>query len=83
MTYNPDGKAIVARDHEISAKRKEDPASAYFGHHKDITIPYGEIGRLTAVMPDGRNVDIIRGGRFVLEGTEELNRQLDGSADLS
>ena len=82
MTYNPDGKAIVARDNEISAKRKEDPASAYFGHHKDITIPYGEIGRLTAVMPDGRNADIIRGGRFVLEGTEELNRWLDGTADL-
>ena len=82
MTYNPDGKAIVARDNEISAKRKEDPASAYFGHHKDITIPYGEIGRLTAVMPDGRNVDIIRAGRFVLEGTEELNRQLEGNTDL-
>ena len=82
MTYNPDGKAIVARDNEISAKRKEDPASAYFGHHKDITIPYGEIGRLTAVMSDGRNVDIIRAGRFVLEGTEELNRQLEGNTDL-
>ena len=79
MTYNPDGKAIVARDNEISAKRKEDPASAYFGHHKDITIPYREIGRLTAVMPDGNGRDIIRGGRFVLEGTEELNRWLDRS----
>ena len=79
MTYNPDGKAIVARDNEISAKRKEDPASAYFGHHKDITIPYGEIGRLTAVMPGGSGTDIIRGGRFVLEGTEELNRWLDRS----
>ena len=76
MTYNPDGKAIVARDNEISAKRKEDPSSAYFGHHKDITIPYCEIGRLTAVMPNGSGIDIIREGRFVLEGTEELNRPL-------
>ena len=77
MTYNPDGKAIVARDNEISAKRKENPAEAYFGHHKDITVPYGEIGRLTAVMPDGSGVDIIRNGRFVLEGTEALNRPLE------
>ena len=77
MTYNPDGKAIVARDNEVSAKRKENPEEAYFGHHKDITVPYGEIGRLTAVMPDGSGVDIIRNGRFVLEGTEELNRPLE------
>ena len=30
MTYNPDGKAIIARDNEISIWRKEDISKAYF-----------------------------------------------------
>ena len=77
LTYNPDGKAIVARDNEISARRKEAPEEAYFGHHKDITIPYEEIGSLSAVNADGTRTDIIRGGRFVLPGLEALNGPLD------
>ena len=43
MTYNPDGKAIVARDNEISILRKEDISKAYFNCHTDITIPYDEL----------------------------------------
>ncbi len=78
MTYNPDGKAIVARDNEISAKRRESPAAAYFGHHKDITLPYEEIAYLAAVMPDGSRTDIIRDGYFVLPGLERLNESLPG-----
>ena len=81
MTYNPDGKAIVARDNEISARRREAPEEAYFGHHKDITIPYGEIGRLSAVNADGTRTDIIRAGRFVLPGLEVLNVPLCGETD--
>ena len=81
MTYNPDGKAIVARDNEISARRREAPEEAYFGHHKDITIPYEEIGSLSAVNADGTRTDIIRGGRFVLPGLEVLNAPLEGEAD--
>ena len=82
MTYNPDGKAIVARENEISERRHENPEEAYFGFHMDITLPYGEIGAVTAVMPDGSGIDIIRHGRFVLEGTQELNRPLDsGTGD--
>lgn len=77
LTYNPDGKAIVARENEISAKRHENPAEAYFGFHMDITLPYGEIGAVTAVVPDGERVDILRDGRFVLKGTEELNEPLE------
>ena len=77
MTYNPDGKAIIARDNEISARRHEAPGEAYFGHHKDITIPYEELGSLAAVMPDGSRTEILRDGRFVLPGTEELNGPLD------
>ena len=44
--YNPDKKEIIARDNEISIRRKEDPGEAYFGHHLDITIPYDELGSI-------------------------------------
>ncbi|MBR1669697.1 MAG: aminopeptidase [Butyrivibrio sp.] len=77
MSYNPDGKAIVARDNEISLKRKTEPDKAYFGCHTDITIPYDELGEIRAVMEDGSSVSIIKNGRFVLHGCEELNRPLD------
>ncbi|MGN0160903.1 MAG: aminopeptidase [Lachnospiraceae bacterium] len=72
--YNPDGKEIMARDNEISILRKEDPSKAYFNCHTDITIPYDEIGSITAVLQDGSRKDIILAGRFVLEGCEELNK---------
>ena len=77
MTYNPDGKAIVARDNEISILRKEDPAKAYFNCHTDITIPYDELEVIEVVRRDKTTVDLIRDGRFVLPGTEELNKPLD------
>ncbi len=76
-TYNPDGKRIVARDNACSIRRKEDISKAYFNCHTDITIPYEEIGAITAVRADGSTADIIRNGRFVVPGTEELNRPLD------
>ncbi len=75
--YNPDGREVIARDNEISALRKEDVSKAYFGCHLDITIPYSELGDITAVCPDGRELLIVRDGRFVAEGTEELNRALE------
>lgn len=74
MTYNPDGKAIVARENEVSALRHNDPAKAYFNCHTDITIPYDELGELTAVKADGTRIRIISKGRFVLPGCEELNQ---------
>ncbi len=77
VTYNPDGKAIVARENSISAARKSDPLKAYYGCHTDITIPYDELKRLYAVTESGEISDIIKDGRFVLEGTEELNVPLD------
>ena len=77
MTYNPDGKAIVARQNSISATRDEDPVGAYFNCHTDITIPYDELGRLFCICADGREIDIIRDGRFVLKGLEPLNEPLD------
>lgn len=78
MSYNPDGKAIVARDNAISILRKEDPSKAYFSCHTDITIPYDELGAIVAITKDGREIDIIRDGRFVVPGTEELNIPLEG-----
>ncbi|MCD8221001.1 MAG: aminopeptidase [Clostridiales bacterium] len=73
---NPDGKEVIARDNEISLLRKEDPSRAYFGCHTDITIPYSELGDITAVCADGRELAVIRQGRFAVPGTEELNREL-------
>ena len=75
--YNPDGKEIVARENEISACRKEDPGKAYFNCHTDITIPYEELGELYGVRADGSKIVIISNGKFVLPGTEELNRALE------
>ena len=75
--YNPDGKEMIARDNEVSILRKEDVSKAYFGVHTDITIPYKELERISAVHTDGTKTDIILDGRFVLAGLDELNRPLD------
>ena len=72
--FNPDGKEIIARDNEVSILRKDDLSKAYFGCHTDITIPYKELGLLTVMNEDGTETPIIRDGRFVLPGTEELNK---------
>ena len=75
--YNPDGKEIIARDNEVSLLRKEDMSKAYYNCHTDITIPYHELGELTAVRPDGSRCVIIEKGRFVLPGCEELNKPFE------
>ncbi len=77
QVFNPDGKEIIARDNEVSILRKEDPGKAYFGCHTDITIPYSELGALTVIRKDGTLVPIIKDGRFVLAGTEELNKPFE------
>ena len=71
----PDGKKIIARENECSALRHSAPDQAYFRVHTDITLPYDELGSLTAVSGSGRT-DLIRNGRFVLPGTEALNEAL-------
>ena len=77
ITYNFDGKAIVARDNSVSALRKTDASKAYFNCHTDITIPYNELGAITVIKKDGSTEDIIRDGRFVVPGTEALNVPLE------
>ncbi|MDE7269226.1 MAG: aminopeptidase [Acetatifactor sp.] len=75
--YNPDGKEIVAKENEVARLRDEAPDKAYFNCHTDVTIPYDELGELAAVRKDGSRVLIIKEGRFVLPGTEELNRAFE------
>lgn len=77
VSYNPDGKAIVARENVVSALRHTDMEKAYFNCHTDITIPYDELDKITVIRRDGSTVDIIADGRFVLAGTEALNEPLD------
>lgn len=75
--YNPDGKEIIARDNEVSILRKTDVGQAYFGCHTDITIPYEELALIEVICPDGERIPVIAQGRFVLAGTEQLNKPLD------
>jgi len=75
--FNPNGKEIAARDNELSLLRKVDVSKAYVGCHTDITIPYEELGLIEVIKPDGSKVSIIEKGRFVLPGTQELNKPFE------
>jgi len=77
VVYNPDGKEIIARDNECSLLRKTDISKAYYNCHTDITLPYNELGEISVYKKDGEVITLIRDGRFVLPGTEELNNALD------
>ena len=75
--YNPDGKEIIARDNEISILRKEDVSRAYFSCHTDITIPCRELEEISAILPGGSKIPVIRDGRFAVPGAEALNLPLE------
>ena len=68
---------LNSRDNEVSLLRKTEPDKAYFNCHTDITIPYEEIGDITVVGYDGERTAIIKNGRFVLDGTKELNEPFE------
>ncbi len=71
---NPiDNKEIVAKDNEKSILRKTDISQAYTNCHTDITLPYESLERITIVTYDNERIDAIKDGRFVVEGTEDLN----------
>lgn len=74
---NPDGREIVARDNSISCQRKTDIDKAYYYRHTDITIPYHELDAIIVITEDNKQIPIIQNGRFVLEGTKDLNDPLD------
>lgn len=71
--YNPNGKEIIARDNCHSLQRKSDINKAYTNVHTDITLPYDELEYIKVITYDKEEIDIIREGRFVLEGTDFLN----------
>lgn len=75
--HNPDGKEVIAKDNEVSLLRKTDKSKAYLNCHTDITIPYNELDTIIVIKKDGTQIDVIREGRFVVKGTEELNIPLD------
>ena len=77
--YNPNGKEIIARDNSVSIRRKEDVSKAYFHCHTDITIPYEELGSITVVTKDKKEIVLLENGKFVLPGTEILNEPLKNS----
>ena len=77
VSFNPNGKQIMAKENEMSAFRKTDMSKAYFQCHTDITIPYDELLEITAITEDGKEVAIIQNGRFVLEGVEALNEPFE------
>lgn len=78
-TYNPDGKEMKCKENDFSKLRKTDANHAYFNCHTDITIPYNELGDIIVHTAEGDSVKIIENGRFVLPGTEELNKALDNA----
>ena len=77
--YNPNGKEIIARDNSVSIRRKEDVSKAYFHCHTDITIPYEELGSITVITKDKKEITLLENGKFVLPGTEILNEPLKNS----
>ncbi len=76
--YNPtDGKEIIARDNEKSILRKTNIKDAYTQCHTDITLPYDGLDFIAAITENGEKIEIIKDGRFVLKGTEELNKPFE------
>ncbi len=71
------GKEMIAVENEKSATRRTDPVNAYTNKHMDVTLPYDMLASITAVTADGTRTDIIRDGRFVVPGAEELNVPLE------
>lgn len=67
-------KEVVARENEKTALRKVDLDKAYTNTHSDITLPYESIEYVTIVTKSKEKIDIIRDGKFVLKGTERLNK---------
>lgn len=77
ITRNPDGKRMIAKENECSALRREDVERAYFNCHTDIMIPYDELKEIAVIRRDGSRIPVILDGRFVLAGTEDLNRPFE------
>lgn len=75
--YNPDGKEIVARRERDFRLPKRRSGQGVFNCTQTHPFPYEELGELYGVRADGSKIVIISNGKFVLPGTEELNRALE------
>ncbi len=75
--FNGNGKEVIARENEKTCQRKDSPEEAYTYRHTDITIPYNELDTIIGYDDKNNAYEIIRGGRFVLLGTELLNKPFD------
>ncbi len=76
--YNPlDKKEIIARENEKTALRKTNMKEAYTYIHTDITLPYESIEFITVITKSGEKIDIIKNGKFLLKGCEELNKPFE------
>jgi len=76
--HNPlDGKEVIARDNEKSILRKTNIEEAYTQCHTDITLPYDGLEFISVITNAGEEIQIIKDGRFVVEGTEELNKPFE------
>lgn len=69
-------KEVIARENEKTMKRKTNLKDAYTNIHTDITLPYDSIGFISVINKDGNAIEIMKDGRFVLQGTEKLNEPL-------
>ncbi len=72
-------KEIIARENEKTALRKTKMNEAYAYRHTDITLPYESIEFIAAIAEKGEKINIMKNGKFVLQGTEELNRPFETS----
>ncbi len=68
------GREMIARENEITAKRKE--CDCYVNLHTDITIPFEDMALFAGVNKDGEIIPIIKDGKFVPECAKALNEAL-------
>ena len=54
-------------------------SKAYFHCHTDITMAYDELGCITVITKDKKEITLLKNGKFVLPGTEILNEPLKNS----
>jgi leucyl aminopeptidase (aminopeptidase T) len=77
-----DHKEMIARWNEATAPGPDGlSGGTYTNQHTDITIPFDEIGLLEGIRASGDSLPIIEKGRFVLPGTEGLNRGFEKRAE--
>ncbi len=72
-----DNKEVIARENEKTTLRKTEMNEAYTYRHIDITLPYECVEFIAAITRNGKKIDVIKDGKFVLEGTDELNKPFE------